>query len=265
VLRFEEILRFVRILTEHFGLAKVHLTGGDPLVRRGIEHLVAMLAGENVGDLALTTNGQGLTRLAGPLQQAGLGRINVAPVLAGIESARRAGLHPIKLNTVVLRGWNDAQVVRLARWALDHECTIRFLELMPIGCARPFFDDWFVPASVVRARLCESFDLEPLPYRIGDSARYFETTDAAGRRGRIGFIAPATQPFCGGCTRLRLTSTGQLIGCLGLGRGSQLGELLRRDDARAARAVREEIAETLRRKVARAAFDTARAMGAVGG
>jgi cyclic pyranopterin phosphate synthase len=284
ILTFEEIARFVRVLGEELGLSKVRLTGGEPLVRRGLAELIAMLAGESAPDLALTTNGRLLAAMAADLRRAGLRRVNVSLdsldprtyaaicgggdpglVVEGIEAARRAGLAPVKLNAVVLRSLNDREVVRLARFALGRGCAIRFLELMPIGCARRFFAERFVPAAQVRARLAEAFELRALPRKPGQSSREFLADDGAGRRGTVGFIASETQPFCAGCRRLRLTSTGQVIGCLARGEGPSVREFLRDDSDSCRRGLIGVVAEALSSKRLRAGYRTPQPMVAVGG
>ena len=284
VLRIEQMVRFVRVLKSCRPLAKVHITGGEPLIRRGILSLVEMLAGEAVADLAMTTNADGLAAHAPDLKQAGLRRVNVSldsldprtfaaltgggelsAVLTGIDAAVAAGLAPVKLNTVVMRGHNDGEVADLARWALDHGCAIRFLELMPIGCAAGMFRECFVPASEIRSRVAGSFSFEPLPYACGASSRDFRATDADGRSGTIGFIAPETQPFCDGCTRLRLTSTGGLISCLARGQGPNVRHLLGDESPANHRALQKIIDEALAAKRLRVAFSTKRAMSTIGG
>ncbi len=284
ILRFEQIVRFVRVVKSRFGLSKVHITGGEPLVRPGIVELVAMLAAEDIGDLAMTTNAQHLGRLAGPLRKAGLHRLNVSldtlndqtfasltrggrvpPVLEGIQAALDEGLSPVKLNTVVLRGYNDGEVVDLAVWAIDHGCLVRFLELMPIGCAKSVFENLFVPASEIRRSLEKSFALAPLDYHPGESTRYFLASDSHRRRGKIGFITPQTDPFCGGCRRLRLTSTGTVISCLAKGHGLDIRAVLRDGSQSAEKTLGDILGAELDSKGIRCGFDTGRAMVTVGG
>jgi cyclic pyranopterin phosphate synthase len=285
VLRFEEIVRFVRVVRRHFALAKVHLTGGDPLVRPGIDRLVAMLADEGVADLAMTTNGLALGRLAPALRRAGLRRVNVSldsldpttyrgltrggnlpDALQGIAQALRVGLTPVKLNTVVLRGVNDTEVLPLARWAISRGLPIRLLELMPIGCAKSQHAGLFVPEAEILDRLRSDLELTPLPHRAGASAVYYRAVDPAGKEGRIGFISPQTRPFCAGCRRLRLTSAGQLIGCLRLGTGPAVQPLLRRQEDEATdRELCRLIATALPQKAPRRSFATTKTMAGVGG
>ena len=285
ILSFEEILRFVRVVKSRFGLSKVHITGGEPLIRPGIVDFVGMLAAEGIADLAMTTNAQELGRLAGPLKKAGLHRLNVSldslkdqsfavltrvgkvqPVLEGIQAALDAGLGPVKINTVVLRGHNDGEVLDLARWAIDHGCHIRFLELMPIGYIKDDFEKLFVSAMEIRSSLEKSFVLKSQDYRPGGSSRYFLATDDSNeRRGMIGFITPQSEPFCGGCRRLRLTSTGTLISCLARGTGLDTTAMLGDESQSAKKLLGDILATELDSKSARYGFDTGRAMVSVGG
>jgi cyclic pyranopterin phosphate synthase len=244
-LTFNETLAFVRILKRRYGLRKVHLTGGEPLLRPRLAGLVRMLTEEGLADLALTTNGHRLARMAGDLRRAGLRRINVsldslhpqtyrrltcggdvARAVAGIEAALRAGMEPVKLNMVVLRGVNEHEVVDVVRWGLERGCHVRLLELMPIGAGREDFDRRFVSSAEVRERLAAHFDLEPLPYEPGASSRNFLARSACGRAGVIGFISPCSDAFCGHCRRLRLTADGRLLGCLAQPRGTDIRGLL---------------------------------------
>ena len=264
VLRLEEILRFVRFVRDRFGLAKVRLTGGEPLLRRGLVDLVRGLAEMGLADLAMTTNGQRLAEMAQPLRRAGLRRVNVsldsldadtyrrltrggdlARTLRGIAAARDAGLAPVKLNTVVLRGINDEEVVPLARFGLERGCEVRFLELMPIGEAAPNHARWFVSSAEVRRRVAEAMDLEPLAGEPGSSSGTFLARDSGGRTGRVGFVSPCSEPFCSECRRLRLTTTGRLLGCLGQPRWVDVRAALRApggpDETDLARAVEEAL------------------------
>ena len=284
ILTFEEILYFVRVAKARFDLSKVHVTGGEPLVRAEIARLIRMLAGEGIPDLVLTTNGQELAAKATDLRRAGLHRINVSlpsldektyaeltrggalgRTLHGIAEAQAAGLAPVKLNTVVLRGWNDGEIERLAAFALERGCAIRFLELMPIGCARALAADRFVPASEIRRRIESAFTLAPLAYEPGRSSRDFMAEDRHGRRGVIGFISSETEPFCVGCARLRLTSTGEVVQCLARGEGLPVRDFLRRPSPSAERALVKVLESRLDQKCTRESFSTARPMVALGG
>jgi len=283
ILRFEEITRFVRVIRARFGLRKVHLTGGEPLLRRDITRLISMLSAEGVPDLALTTNGVLLARMASEVKRAGLHRVNVSldsldrrtyrtiartpalgAALAGIEEARRVGLLPVKINTIVLRGVNDHEVVSLAGYAIETGCSIRFLELMPIGCARARFTELFVPADEIRRRLSHRFRLKPLPRMPGSSARYYRAA-GMGRQGMIGFITPVSRPFCADCRRLRLTSTGRLIACLASGEGPCVREALRQSSPTADERLATLIGEALTARRPRRCFTTPRPMASVGG
>ena len=243
-----------------------------------------MLSRHGVDDLALTTNGQRLAAMAPGLKRAGLHRVNVSldsldekmyaalsrggdmrAALQGIEAAIRCGLAPVKINTVLLRGYNDHEVTRLAAWAIERGCTIRFLELMSIGRARRVFSDLFVSSAEVRAALEKCFDLTPVVHRRGATSRNLLAADREGRQGVVGLISSVTQPFCDGCSRLRLTSTGRLISCLARGEGRDLRPLLRSPSSSNIRALREILAEELGRKTGRVSFDTASSMAAIGG
>jgi len=236
VLRYEEIETIVRAAAE-LGISKVRLTGGEPLVRLGIVDLVQKIAQiPGIDDLAMTTNGVLLARYAQDLAEAGLHRINIsldsldpqrfqritrcgdlADVLAGIETAQQAGLQPIKINTVVIRGMNDDQVVALAAKTLEADWwNIRFIELMPVGDGELMEEAWeeqVVTAEEVRQRIESALGaLEPAKMRVGSGpARYYRLPGAAGT---IGFITPISEHFCYRCNRLRLTADGQLRPCL---------------------------------------------------
>src|SRR5262245_5093763 len=231
LLTYEELVRFARVCLE-CGVTGVRLTGGEPTVRADLPELVRMLhemAPEL--DLALTTNGLKLTELAPALHAAGLTRVNVsldtldrarfhqlarrdrlAEVLAGLDAARRAGLSPIKVNAVLMRGLNDDEVVPLARWARDQGFELRFIEWMPLDFQHSWDRSKLVSATEILERLGEVFALEP---EEGDDpsapARTFRYLDGAGR---VGVIASVTRPFCGTCDRIRLTADGQVRTCL---------------------------------------------------
>jgi cyclic pyranopterin phosphate synthase len=284
ILSFEEIARFAGLLRSRFGLGKVRITGGEPLVRPGIVRLVRMLVRAGVPEVALTRNGHRLAGLAAKLKRAGLRRVNVSldsldprtyrtltrggdleAALEGIEAAREHGLTPVKVNTVVLREQNLGEVVDLARFALAKGWRIRFLEVMPIGPARERFAEAFVPTSEVRERLEGAFALAPLPYVAGQSSRDFSATDAEGRGGIIGFISSETRPFCSGCNRLRLTSEGRLVSCLARNEGRELRALLRSRAPGAQEALANVVSEALAGKTERGAFEPGRAMVTLGG
>lgn len=236
VLRYEEIETIVCAAAE-LGITKVRLTGGEPLVRLGIVDLVQQIAHvSGIDDLAMTTNGVLLARFAEGLASAGLHRVNISldtldeqrfqamtrcgdlsDVLEGIEAAREAGLQPIKINTVVVRGLNDHEVVDLASKTVAADWwNIRFIELMPVGNAGPVTGTWkekIVTAREVRERIEAALGpLKPAKTSVGAGpARYYRLPNASGT---IGFITPVSQHFCYRCNRLRLTADGQLRPCL---------------------------------------------------
>jgi cyclic pyranopterin phosphate synthase len=232
VLRYEE---FIRILTVavRMGVKKIRLTGGEPLVRRGVADFVRRVNEiEGIEDLGLTTNGTLLTDLALPLRKAGLRRVNVSldslrrdvfaritgkdrldDVLKGIEAARAAGLAPIKLNVVLLGGINDADIPEFARLTRDDELDVRFIERMPVGPERPDSGETkFTAGQALETIVTEVGELEPvqgLPLD-GPATMY----RLKGARGRIGVIDPVTGHFCAECNRLRLTARGAFRPCL---------------------------------------------------
>ncbi|MGC9398188.1 MAG: GTP 3',8-cyclase MoaA [Anaerolineae bacterium] len=236
VLRYEEIETVVRAAAE-LGISKVRLTGGEPLVRLGIVDLVRKLARiPGVDDLAMTTNGVLLARYAEALAEAGLRRVNISldtldaerfrritrlgeleDVLTGIEAARTAGLRPIKINTVVVRGLNDDEVVALAAKTLQAGWwNIRFIELMPVGdgeLRNAVWEEQVVTAQEIRQKIEAALGtLEPASMQVGNGpARYYRLP---GARGTLGFITPISEHFCYQCNRLRLTADGQLRPCL---------------------------------------------------
>ena len=232
VLRYEEIVRVVRVAVE-MGFVHVRLTGGEPLARKGIVDLVRELARiPGLDDLSMTTNGMLLARYAEDLARAGLRRVNISldtlrpdrfrritrwgrleDVLEGREAALAAGLRPVKINTVVVRGLNDDEVVDLARLTLQPDWHVRFIEVMPLGEGAHWAGDGVVPSAEIRARIEAA--LGPLTAVRGEAgagpARYYRLP---GAEGTLGFISPVTEHFCGGCNRLRLTSDGRLLPCL---------------------------------------------------
>jgi len=232
LLTFEEIARLTRILVG-LGVRKVRLTGGEPLLRKGLETLVAMLAGiPGLEDIALTTNGVLLAQKARALRDAGLRRVTVSlhsldertfgqlngrgaptgPVLRGMEVAHAVGLRPVKVNAVIIRGVNEDAILPLARFCRERGYTLRFIEYMDVGTLNGWRMDRVVPAREILARLQAEFPLEPVEkdYR-GEVAERYRYADG---KGEVGLIASVTQPFCGDCTRLRLTADGKLVTCL---------------------------------------------------
>jgi len=251
LLTFEEIARVVRVAAG-LGVRKVRLTGGEPLLRRDLRDLVALLAGiEGIDDLAMTTNGSLLATHAVSLRAGGLRRVTVsldslddatfravsdvklplAQVLEGIAAADAAGFTGIKLNAVVKRGVNDDGIVDLARFGHDHGYTVRFIEYMDVGASNGWRLDDVVPADEIVARIAAELPLEPLePQYSGEVARRFRFRDGAGE---LGVIPSVTQPFCGTCTRARLSAVGEVYTCLFATRGRDLRGALRggADDA----------------------------------
>ena len=245
ILSFEEIKRLVRIFVR-FGVKKVRLTGGEPLLRNDVPVLVEMLSKiDGVDDLTLTTNGYLLARLAAPLVEAGLRRVTVSldslddrifkqmngrdfgvePVLKGIESAAAAGLSPVKINCVVIRGVNDHTIVDLARRFKGSRHIVRFIEYMDVGNR----NNWNLSQVVTAREICErigaEFPLEPLdPNYRGEVANRFAYADGSGE---IGIVASVSQPFCGDCSRARLSTDGRLVTCLFAGGGESLRDLIR--------------------------------------
>ena len=232
LLTFEEITRLVRLFAEQ-GVVKVRLTGGEPLLRHDLPALVHRLARvPGIGDIALTTNGALLARNAHPLREAGLRRVTVSldsvddavfqamndvrfpvrRVIEGVDAALAAGLHPVKLNAVVRRGVNEAGVVDLARFARARGCTLRLIEYMDVGTSNGWRLDEVVPAAELIAAIDSIHPLVPVEagYR-GEVARRYRYADG---RGEVGVIASVTQPFCGDCTRARLSADGHLYTCL---------------------------------------------------
>jgi len=231
ILSFEEIAGIVGRLRERFGLSRVRITGGEPLLRPHLAQLVELLHRLGLDEIAMTTNGQTLARSAGALADAGLRRVNISldsldperyrrltggvlsRTLDGIETASAAGLRPLKINTVVLRGWNETEVESLTEWALTRGHEIRFLELMAIGYAQGSHPELFVSSKEVRARLGRAFRLQPIDGEPGAPARSWRASKDR-LEGRIGFISSESEPFCASCRRLRLTAKGKLLGCL---------------------------------------------------
>jgi cyclic pyranopterin phosphate synthase len=245
LLTFEEIARLARLFAAE-GVEKIRLTGGEPLLRRDLPRLIAMLTAiEGIRDLTLTTNGALLAQLAPGLKEAGLRRVTVSldslddatfkamndvnfpvsRVLEGIEAAERAGLTPIKINTVVKRGVSDRGILELAGHFRRTGHIVRFIEYMDVGHSNGWRLEDVVPASEILARIHSEWPLEPIqPNYPGEVASRFRYSDGAGE---IGIIASVTQPFCRGCSRARLTADGQLYTCLFATHGHNLRALLR--------------------------------------
>ncbi len=245
LLSFEEIARLARLFVDR-GVAKIRLTGGEPLLRKGLEELVGMLAGiPGVDDLTLTTNGSLLARKADALAAAGLHRVTVsldsiddevfmamndvgypvAKVLEGIEAAAAAGLTPVKVNMVVKRGVNDGSIVDMAKHFRGSGHIVRFIEFMDVGTTNGWCLDAVVPAQEVVECIDAAFPLEPVdPNYPGEVANRWRYKDGSGE---IGVISSVTQPFCATCTRARLSAEGSLYTCLFATAGTDFRALLR--------------------------------------
>ena len=245
ILTFEEITRLARLFVRN-GVSKLRITGGEPLVRKDLPDLVRQLATiGGVGDLALTTNGALLAAQAAALHEAGLRRVTVsldslddrvfgamngvsfpvARVLQGIRAAQQVGLAPVKVNAVVKRGLNESSVLPLARCARDHGLILRLIEFMDVGQSNGWRLEDVVPAAELVEMIDAEFPLVPEPPGYpGEVATRWRYRDGAGE---IGVIASVTQPFCGACTRARLSAKGELFTCLFATSGTDLRALVR--------------------------------------
>jgi GTP 3',8-cyclase len=231
LLSFEELERVVRLALS-LGIQKVRLTGGEPLLRRGLEHLVARLARlEGIEDLAMTTNGFLFPQKARDLRLAGLRRVSFSldsldrnnfkkitgrdgldEVLESIALARGLGFHPVKINAVIIRGLNDHELEDLAEFARRRDASIRFIEFMPLDSARAWLEEMVVSGAEILDRLRARFPLRALPAEHASAtAQRWAFADG---HGELGIIAPVSQPFCGHCNRIRLTADGQVRTCL---------------------------------------------------
>ena len=263
VLSFEEIERLARVFVE-LGVEKLRITGGEPLVRRDLPDLIAMLAavrrpGGGEVDLTLTTNGSALATLARPLRRAGLQRITVsldslddavfgamngidfpvARVLEGIDAAIAAGLSPIKINMVVRRGINESSIVPMAAWARETGVILRFIEYMDVGHSNGWRLDEVVPAEELIETVSAAWPVEPADANYpGEVAERWRYLDGAGE---IGVISSVTQPFCRTCTRARISAEGKLYTCLFAAEGHDLRAILRSE------ATDDDLADAVRR------------------
>jgi len=234
-LPFEDYLRMARVLAS-LGIKKVRLTGGEPLLRKGIVEFVRSLSQLRSADgepleLALTTNGHLLAEMAQPLKDAGLERVTVSMdavdpdrfaritrvpngydrVLAGIRASKRAGLEPVKVNCVLLRGFNEDQIIPFGMFAREENVVLRFIEFMPLEEDRVWSPDVVVTLDEVLERMAEYRPLVEIPHARSETARRYRFDDGIGE---IGIIAPVTHPFCGHCSRIRITSDGKIRTCL---------------------------------------------------
>lgn len=231
LLSFEEIERVVRVAVS-LGIQKIRLTGGEPLLRHGVEELVARIAKiPGLEDLAMTTNGFLFAPKARAFRAAGLhrvsfsldsldrdnfkkitGRDGLAEVLEGIRLAQELGFHPVKVNAVIIRDINDHELVSLVEFARDQNLSFRFIEFMPLDSARAWQKEMVVPGAEILKRIRERFELVPVaPENPSATAKRWGFADG---RGEIGVIAPVSEPFCGHCNRIRLTADGKIRTCL---------------------------------------------------
>jgi cyclic pyranopterin phosphate synthase len=227
----EELVRVIRIMST-LGFDRIRLTGGEPTVRPNLVPIVEQIAAiDGIKEIAMTTNGMRLEKIAGPLARAGLKRVNISidtlnaerftritrfgkleSVWKGILAAEREGLTPIKLNAVIVRGYNEDDIVDLARLTLDHAWDMRFIEMMPLGSISHFQVESVVTADEMKARVEDACgELVPLEWNGHDPARPYKLQ---GGQGTLGFISSVSAPFCEGCDRVRLTSDGRLRLCL---------------------------------------------------
>jgi cyclic pyranopterin phosphate synthase len=239
----DEVVRLITIGVERLGIAEVRFTGGEPLLRRGLVDIVARTHALGV-ETSLTTNALGLTHTAQALADAGLDRINASidtvrpetfaaitrrdrlkDVVAGLEAARAAGLGPIKLNAVLLRGTNDDQAAELLRWSVDHGYDLRFIEQMPLDAQHDWSRAAMVTADEIFEQLSAEFTLTPHGAPRGSAPA--ELFDVDGGPATVGIIASVTRPFCGDCDRVRLTADGQVRNCLFAREESDLRTALR--------------------------------------
>ncbi|WP_310421268.1 GTP 3',8-cyclase MoaA [Mycoplana sp. BE70] len=261
LLTLEELNRLCTAFIDK-GVRKIRLTGGEPLVRKNIMHLVRDLGRQvetgRLDELTLTTNGSQLSRYAAELADCGVRRINVSldtrdpdkfraitrwgdltKVMEGIDAAQAAGLK-IKLNAVALRDFNDREIPEMLRWAHGRGMDLTLIETMPMGEIDEDRTEHYLPLSEMRARLSEQFTLADIDYRTGGPARYVTVAETGGR---LGFITPMTHNFCESCNRVRLTCTGTLYMCLGQNDAADLRLPLRaaEDDALLSQAIDEAI------------------------
>jgi cyclic pyranopterin phosphate synthase len=258
-LSFDDYERLVRILVG-LGIRKVRVTGGEPLVREGVENFLARLKALGVRDLSLTTNGFTLADRLDRLIDAGLDRINISldslkrerfeaitrtktfdQVIAGIESAQNSRLRPIKVNAVLVRGINDDEIEDFAAFAQEHDLIMRFIEFMPLDAGHTWTRDRVVTAAEIHQRIHARWPLVPVAHEPSETARRYRFAEGGGE---IGLVAPVSQPFCGHCSRIRLTADGKLRTCLFSKEDHDLKFLLQRN------ASDEEIASEIRAIVA---------------
>ncbi len=243
ILSWPELERLARIFVS-LGIRKIRVTGGEPLVREGVEDFIAHLRDMGVADLSMTTNGHLLAERCERLIGAGLKRINVSldsldpvkfekivrvrsyeKVMHGIDVAQKSRLAPVKVNAVLVRGLNDDEVEAFAVFARERGVVMRFIEFMPLDADRHWSRNQVVPAAEVLGRIHAQWPLEQIPHEQSETARKYRFADGA--PGEIGLIAPVTQAFCGHCSRIRLTADGKLRTCLFSKDDHDMREMLR--------------------------------------
>ncbi len=268
-LRLDETIRLIRLFSE-LGVRKVRLTGGEPLVRRDIEQMIRGISGlPEIQDLSMSTNASQLAKHAEMVKGAGITRINVSldslkpeifkqitqgdlqQVIAGLMAAKSVGLHPIKINMVVMKELNFSEIGEMVDFCLQHGFTLRFIETMPVGEAGQQASESYVSLEQVRVVLEQRFDLEPAQMQGAGPARYVRVK---GTDLKIGFITPLSQHFCETCNRVRLSAEGTLFLCLGQHDKLELKPLLRQglDDT----AMKAAILETISRKPEKHEFNS---------
>ena len=245
ILSWEELERLGKVF-HGLGIRKVRVTGGEPLVRPGVEDFIAHMSQTGFPDLSMTTNGQQLAGRCENLIAAGLNRINISldslhpvkfekitrtktfdSVMAGIDAAQNSVLGPAKINAVLVRGFNDDEVEAFAEFARNRGVIMRFIEFMPLDADRHWSRELMVPAAEIYQRISARWPLLQIPHEASETARKYRFADGA--PGEIGLIAPVTQPFCGHCSRIRLTADGKLRTCLFSKDDHDLRALLRKN------------------------------------
>ena len=245
LLSTDELIEIIEVAVSQ-GIDEIRLTGGEPMLRPDIVEIVSRISSiKNAPKLSMTTNGLVLAKLAKPLVDAGLRRINISldtldrdvfkkmthrdridDVFAGIAAAKEAGLLPVKINTVLLRGVNDGEAVSLLKWALAEDLNLRFIEQMPLDAGGIWNREQLITADDIFSQLSEHYDLTPVEYRGSAPAEAFLIN---GGPATVGIIGSVSRPFCGACDRIRITSDGQLRSCLFSMTETDLRSILRSD------------------------------------
>ena len=278
LLSFEEIVSLVRIFSL-LGVKKIRLTGGEPLVRRGIEELVAMIRSiPGIEEIALTTNGQLLRKKAALLKEKGLDRVNISldsldpekyrkitrlgelrPVLDGIEAAQEAGLEPVKINTVVMKGINDDEICDFADMAIEKDLSWRFIEFMPLGGVGEEQKHYYMSNDTLIERLKKKYGLVPYAHKTLISEDYI----IPGTKAVLGFISPLSHKFCSRCNRVRMTADGRLLPCLLSSLETPLRDMVR--GGASDEEIRRKIEEAIKNKPKEHMFQGFKPMHTIGG